>query len=73
MTTAKPRGSESEDEQRRERIERAKAAYRRTLRNQADQDVDADASGGYAARSSNDERLLAERPPHWQVKNDRTR
>lgn len=43
-------------------------AYRRTLRNQSGPDGP-DRDPGEAARSSAaDERLLAERPPHWQTR-----
>lgn len=58
-----PSGAEStrdevDHERRRARIAAAKEAYRRTVRNES----------GQSAGGANDERLLADRPPHWAPK-----
>lgn len=60
---SEPSGAEStrnevDRERRRARIAAAKEAYRRTVRNES----------GQSAGGANDERLLADRPPHWAPK-----
>lgn len=50
--------SAADEAKRQARIAAAKAAYLRTVRNES----------GQSASGSNDDRLLADRPPHWAPK-----
>lgn len=50
--------SAADEAKRQARIAAAKAAYLRTVRNES----------GQSAGGSNDDRLLADRPPHWAPK-----
>lgn len=50
--------SAADEARRQARIAAAKAAYLRTVRNES----------GQSAGGSNDDRLLADRPPHWAPK-----
>ena len=50
--------SAADEAKRQVRIAAAKAAYLRTVRNES----------GQSAGGSNDDRLLADRPPHWAPK-----
>ncbi|MYM19970.1 hypothetical protein GSY69_08315 [Brevibacterium sp. 5221] len=63
-SSAEEHAAQRREAERRERLRRAVEAYRATVRNEAAPDAPAPRSGAGA----NDERLLGDRPPHWQPK-----